>query len=151
VAAVTVLVVAGFSWLTGTLPGVASPFQREPSHQPTHQPVQEQDPVTPPDGQPGLEGSFAVVPPGLAKPHHDLGNHIGQTETHPNNGNHTGQVKPHSNNGNHRPVKPHSNNGNHTGQVDHPNSGNHTGQTVPAPTASPDPTKRPGPRKRSVK
>ena len=35
--AATVLVVAGLSWLTGTLPGVASPFDRHPTHQPTHQ------------------------------------------------------------------------------------------------------------------
>ena len=42
-----VVVVAGFSWLTGTLPGVASPFHREPAH---HQPAPREDPVPTPDG-----------------------------------------------------------------------------------------------------
>jgi hypothetical protein len=128
-AAATVVVVTGLSWMTGTLPGVASPFHREPSQQPIHQPMPQQDPVTAPDSQSAPEGSVPsgpdVVPPGPAKPHHDQGQHTGQTKPHHNNGNHTGQTKPHHNNGNHTgQTKPHHNNGNHTGQTKpHHNSG----------------------------
>jgi hypothetical protein len=108
----TVLVVAGLSWVTGTLPGVASPFDGPPAHQPSHQ----QAPLEPSDEQslptdvvpPGP----AVVPPGLVKPHQDNGNHTGQTKPHQNSGNHTGQTKPHQ------------------------DSGNHTGQTKPQPDTS---------------
>ena len=131
--AATVLVVASISWLTGTLPGIASPFDRQPAHQPT----QEHAPLTPSGEQPrpGSEvpSEPLVVPPGQAKPHQDNGNHTGQTKPHQDNGNHTGQTKPHQNNGNHTgQTKPHQNNGNHTGQTKpHQNNGNHTGQTKP--------------------
>ena len=130
--AATVLVVAGVSWLTGTLPGVASPFDRQPAHQPTHQ----EGPLVPSDEQvePGeVPSGPAVVPPGLAKPHQDNGNHTGQTKPHHNNGNHTGQTKPHHNNGNHTgQTKPHHNNGNHTGQTKpHHNNDSQTAPTKP--------------------
>jgi hypothetical protein len=135
--AATVVIVAGVSWLTGTLPGVASPFDRQPAHQPTHQ----QAPLTPSGEQPGsgvVPPGPAVVPPGQAKPHQNNGNHTGQIKPHQNNGNHTGQIKPHQNNGNHTgQTKPHQNNGNHTGQTKpHQNNGNHTGQTKPDDTSS---------------
>jgi hypothetical protein len=134
--AATVVIVAGLSWVTGTLPGVASPFDRHPAHQPTH----EQAPLTP-SGE--LPGSGEVVPPGLgvvppaqAKPHQDNGNHTGQIKPHQNNGNHTGQIKPHQNNGNHTgQTEPHQNSGNHTGQTEpEDTTGNHTGQIKPADT-----------------
>jgi hypothetical protein len=132
--AATVLVVAGLSWLTGTLPGVASPFDRHPTHQPTHQ----QAPLEPSgEQQLPLEDLVppgpAIVPPGQVKPHQDNGNHFGQTKPHQDNGNHTGQTKPHQDNGNHTgQTKPHQDNGNHTGQTKpHQNNGNHTGQTKP--------------------
>jgi hypothetical protein len=134
----TVLVVAGLSWVTGTLPGVASPFDGPPAHQPSHQ----QAPLEPSDEQslptdvvpPGP----AVVPPGLVKPHQDNGNHTGQTKPHQNSGNHTGQTKPHQNSGNHTgQTEPHQNSGNHTGQSrPHEDSGNHAGQTKPQPDTS---------------
>jgi hypothetical protein len=111
--AATVLVVAGVSWLTGTLPGVASPFDRQPAHQPTHQlaPLVPSGDLPRP-GTPVPPGP-AVVPPGQAKPHHDSGNHTGQTKPHHDNGNHTGQTKPHHDNGNHTgQTTPHHNNGN---------------------------------------
>ena len=116
--AATVVIVAGVSWLTGTLPGVASPFDRQPAHQPTHQ----QAPLTPSGEQPGsgevVPPGPAVVPPGQAKPHQNNGNHTGQIKPHQNNGNHTGQTKPHQNNS--IPTgqtKPDDNNGNQTGQT----------------------------------
>jgi hypothetical protein len=143
VAGVTVVVVAGFSWLTGTLPGVASPFDRPPAH---HRPAPAQDPTPTltPDGA-TAPSATAVLPgaglgatgrghhSGQAKPHQDNGNHTGQTEPHQDNGNHTGQTKPHQDNGNHTgQTKPHQNNGNHTGQTKpHQNNGNHTGHTKP--------------------
>ncbi len=131
--AATVLVVAAVSWLTGTLPGVASPFDRQPAHQPTH----EHAPLTPSGEQPwpadAVPPGPPIVPPGQAKPHQDNGNHTGQIKPHQNNGNHTGQIKPHQNNGNHTgQTEPHDNNGNHTGQTEpHDNNGNHTGLTKP--------------------
>jgi hypothetical protein len=116
ISAATVVIVAGLSWLTGTLPGVASPFDREPAHQPTHQ----EAPLTPSGEQPGsgevVPPAPAVVPPGQAKPHQDDGNHTGQTKPHQNNGNHTGQIKPHQNNGN------------HTGQTKPDDTGQQVGQ-----------------------
>ncbi|MDX6372191.1 MAG: hypothetical protein QOD98_1179, partial [Nocardioidaceae bacterium] len=65
--AATVLVVAGVSWLTGTMPGIASPFDRQPAHQPTHQHA----PVVPSGEQLRLGDAVAPglpVPPGQAKP-----------------------------------------------------------------------------------
>jgi hypothetical protein len=116
--AATVLVVAALSWLTGTLPGVASPFSPGPAHHPapqhapadpTPESVSDDDatiPVTPP-----------TVPPGQVKPHQDNGNHTGQIKPHQNNGNHTGQIKPHQNNGNHTgQTKPHDSDGQTSGQ-----------------------------------
>ena len=90
--AATVLVVASISWLTGTLPGIASPFDRQPAHQPT----QQHAPLTPSGEQPrpGAEVPPLVVPPGQAKPHQNNGNHLGQVKPHQNSGNHTGQTKP---------------------------------------------------------
>ena len=129
--AATVVVVAGVSWLTGTLPGVASPFDRQPAHHPTHQ----QAPPTPSGEEPGAEAGVPseplFVPPGLAKPHSNNGNHNGQTGTHTNNGNHNGQTGTHTNNGNHNgQTGTHTNNGNHNGQTgSHQNNGNHNGQT----------------------
>jgi hypothetical protein len=111
--AATVLVVAGVSWLTGTMPGVASPFSREPSPRPTPQHAT----AEPDAAVSGVEAVVPVtpakVPPGQLKPHHGKGNHNGQTKPHHNNGNHNGQTKPHHNNGNHNgQTKPHHNNGN---------------------------------------
>jgi hypothetical protein len=147
--AATVLVVAAVSWLTGTMPGIASPFDRQPSHQPTQQ-----------HAPPGPSGDLprpgeavppgpAVVPPGQAKPQQDNGNHTGQTKPHQNSGNHTGQTKPHQNSGNHTgQTKPHQNSGNHTGQTKpHQDSdndnGNHAGQAVPTTPAPGAPSEPP--------
>ena len=121
-AAVTALLVGCLSWLTGTLPGVASPLQREPSH---HGPSRGA-PATTPDDKPrpaadpapaGSGDALPGVPPAVAsghtKPHHDNGLHLGQTKPHQDNGNHLGQTKPHHDNGNHHgQTKPHHNNGN---------------------------------------
>jgi hypothetical protein len=146
VAAVTVLVLASFSWLTGALPGVASPFDGARDQHPAPQ----QAPATPP--APTSESADAVpqpgaLPPGqtrthhdnghhagLAKPnHHDNGNHTGLTDGQQDNGNHTGQTRPHQNHGHHTgQTRPHQNHGHHTGQTrPHDDNGHHTGQTPP--------------------
>ena len=103
-AAVTALLVGCLSWLTGTLPGVASPLQREPSH---HGPSRGA-PATTPDDKPrpaadpapaGSGDALPGVPPAVAsghtKPHHDNGLHLGQTKPHQDNGHHGSQSKPH--------------------------------------------------------
>jgi hypothetical protein len=133
VAAITVAVVGGFAWLTGTLPGVASPFDHDPApRQAPSEPAQ--------TGGPSDESGLPGVPPGQTQPRQDNGNHYGQTKPHDNNGNHYGQTKPHQNNGNHYgQTKPHQNNGNHNGQTkpdkpdkpDNANSGSNNGQTQP--------------------
>jgi hypothetical protein len=145
VAAVTVLVLAFFSWLTGALPGVASPFDgvrnhhSAPQHAPRSSPaptIESDDAAAQPD----------VLPPGqvrthqdsgnhtgLTKPnHHDNGNHLGLVDGQHDNGNHTGQTKPHQNQGNHTgQTKPHQNQGHHSGQTKpHADNGNHTGQST---------------------
>jgi hypothetical protein len=115
--AATVLVVAGLSWLTGTLPGVASPFS--PGHHPSpqHAPA-DPTPGSVSDDEDTIPVTPPIVPPGQVKPHQDNGNHTGQIKPHSNNGNHTGQIKPHQNSGNHTgQTKPHTNTGNHTGQT----------------------------------
>jgi hypothetical protein len=128
-AAATVTVVGGVSWLTGTLPGVASPFAKEPPHRPASQ-------HAPLDPSPGAAsaGHAAIPsttppsrPPGLAKPHHHShhgqhGHHNGQTKPHQNNGNHTGQTKPHDNYGQGQPDVPGDQSGDQSGDhpVDHP-------------------------------
>ena len=131
VAAVTVLVLTSFSWLTGALPGVASPFDGIRDHHPAPQ----QAPATSP--APASESSGATpgaLPPGQTRTHHDNGNHTGLTKpNHQDNGNHLGLTDGQQDNGNHTgQTKPHENSGNHTGQTKpHENSGNHTGQTKP--------------------
>ena len=158
VAGATVVVVGGFSWLTGTLPGVASPFHRDDHPAPRHAPAEPgQSDDTPGDESGDDSGEAPAVPPGQVlhpnkgkhngqtKPHQNNGNHTGQDDDatdatddatddeSTDNGNHTGQTKPHQDNGNHTgQTKPHQNNGNHTGQTKHhQNNGNHTGQTKP--------------------
>jgi len=132
VATGTVVVVGGLSWLTGTLPGVASPFHHDPA--PRHAPA---EPGQGDDDGSVLPSAPPSVPPGQTGAHPDRGLHNGQVtpgqaETD-DNGNHYGQTKPHQNNGNHTgQTKPHQNSGNHTGQTKpHENKGNHTGQTNP--------------------
>ncbi|HET6937554.1 MAG TPA: hypothetical protein VFI19_03065, partial [Nocardioides sp.] len=153
VAAVTVLVLASFSWLTGALPGVASPFDGARDHHPAPQ----QAPTTTPPA-PTSESADAVpqpgaVPPGpprthqdnghhsgLAKPnHHDNGNHTGLTDGQQDNGNHTGQTRPHQNHGQHTgQTTPHHNHGHHTGQTKpHDDNGHHIGQTPTPDTGQP--------------
>ena len=137
-AAASVTVLAGVSWLTGTMPGVASPFSRGPEHgHAQHAPAEPSSGAAEQSAVPYLpETPPPTVPPGQAKPHHNKGNHTGQTKPHQNNGNHTGQTKPHQNNGNHTgQTKPHQNNGNHTGQTKphHGTQGQST-ETDPAPT-----------------
>ena len=131
VAAASVTVIAGASWLTGTMPGVASPFSRGPGHGHAQHGPAEHAPGTPSDESavPYLSGT---LPPGQAKPHrHGKGNHTGQTKPHHDNGNHTGQTKPHLNNGNHTgQTKPHLNNGNHTGQTKPHHTGAQSGQST---------------------
>ncbi len=136
-AAASVTVIAAVSWLTGTMPGVASPFSREP----TYRPAPQHGPAEPSaravsDDEAATTVTPPTEPPGQAKPdkpRDDNGLHLGQTKPHQNNGNHHGQTKPHHNNGNHHgQTKPHQNNGNHHGQTKpHQNNGNHHGQTKP--------------------
>jgi hypothetical protein len=142
VATVTVLVLVGFSWLTGALPGVASPFDGVREHRPAPQHAPRTSPA--PDPAPGAAAALpsqpAVLPPGQVKPHHN-GQHLGQTEPHQDNGLHLGQTKPHQNNGHHLgQTKPHENNGQHLGQTkphhsnghgDGQDNGHHNGQTKP--------------------
>jgi hypothetical protein len=136
VSAVTVLVLICFSWLTGALPGVASPFdgvrdQRPAPHHATN---------SPPDSDPAsaaasvLPSRPVVVPPGQPRTNHDQGNHAGLTEpTHQDQGHHYGQTKPHTDSGHHNgQTKPHTDSGHHNGQTEpHTNSGHHNGQTKP--------------------
>jgi len=111
-AALSVTVIAGASWLTGTMPGVASPFAHGPGHghAGVHAPAE--------PASDGASGDSSAAP-GQAKAHHqDNGNHTGQTKPHSNSGNHTGQTKPHTHSGNHTgQTKPHTDTGNHTGQT----------------------------------
>jgi len=133
VAAVTVLVLTSFSWLTGALPGVASPFDGSRDHHPApqHAPATSPAPTsesTDAQPQPG------TLPPGQTRTHHDNGNHTGLTKpNHQDNGNHTGLTDGQQDNGNHTgQTKPHENQGHHTGQTrPHQNNGHHTGQTKP--------------------
>jgi hypothetical protein len=129
-AAATVVVVGGLSWLTGTLPGVASPFHSDPvKPAPRHAPAEPGGDGVPSDHS-VVPTAPPIVPPGLAEAHPNNGNHYGQTKPHQNNGNHTGQTKPHQNNGNHTgQTRPHQNNSNQTGQT-RPNedNGNANGQ-----------------------
>jgi hypothetical protein len=155
VAAVTVLVLAFFSWLTGALPGVASPFDGARDHQSAPKHAARSSSAPPSKGS-GALAQPGALPPGQTRTHHDNGNHTGLTRpNHHDNGNHTGltdsqqdqglhtgQTKPHQNNGHHTgQTKPHQNNGHHTGQTKpHQNNGHHTGQTKPdhGPATTPD-------------
>ena len=144
-ATATVTVIAGVSWLTGTMPGVASPFAREPGHgHAAHAPAAPGVATGAESAAPDLpEAATPTVPPGQTKPHQNNGNHTGQTKPHQNNGNHTGQTKPHQNNGNHTgQTKPHQSNGNQTGQTKpHENNGQGAGAADPGPSvADPSPT-----------
>jgi hypothetical protein len=137
-AAATVTVVGGLSWLTGTLPGVASPFTGSHTDRPAHHAPVDPSPGAPSGGHAAVPATTPptappTAPPGQTKPHLDNGNHTGQTTPHANSGNHTGQTKPHANSGNHTgQTTPHTNSGNHTGQTTpHTDSGNHTGQVKP--------------------
>jgi hypothetical protein len=134
VAAVTVVVLAFFSWLTGAVPGVASPFDGIRHH---HS-APSQAPASP--SAPALDGSDAApplpgaLPPGQVRTHQDSGNHAGLTKPgHEDSGNHTGLINGQENNGSHTgQTKVHQNHGHHTGQVKpHQNHGHHTGQTKP--------------------
>jgi hypothetical protein len=137
-AAASVVLVAGVSWLTGTLPGTTSPFRPQPVDSPTHSQAPEEpgpgdssvDDDVAPFGRPFEAGHPGIL---ATLPGHDNGNHYGQIKPHTNNGNHYGQTKPHDNNGNHTgQTKPHDNNGNHTGQTKpHDNNGNQNGQIKP--------------------
>ena len=113
VAGVTVVVVGGFSWLTGTLPGVASPFERPPAH---HRSTPSAEPTPTPEAAPPTSTTTDPSPAGAGSS--GQGKHHGQTKPHQDNGNHTGQTKPHQDNGNHTgQTKPHQNNGHHTGHT----------------------------------
>ena len=100
-ATATVTVIAGVSWLTGTMPGVASPFAREPGHgHAAHAPAAPGVATGAESAAPDLpEAATPTVSPGQTKPHQNNGNHTGQTKPHQSNGNQTGQTKPHENNG----------------------------------------------------
>src|SRR3954470_20460284 len=162
VAAVTVLVLAVFSWLTGALPGVASPFDGVRDHRPaplhaSRTPPPPLRPRGPPppwgsasDGESPLPSQPAALPPGQTRTHHDQGNHTGLTKpSHDDHGHHTGltdarhdqghhygQTKPHVNHGHHTgQTKPHADDGHHTGQTKpHADPGHHTGQTETSPS-----------------
>jgi len=143
VAAVTVAVVGGFSWLTGTLPGVASPFHHEPAdHAPLHAPAEpgqgDSDGTGPSVTSPGGTLTGRGDARGHGRSEQAPGQQSGQADeapdtdssdgdqAHQDNGNHYGQTKPHQNNGNHYgQTTPHQNNGNHTGQTKpHEDNGN---------------------------
>jgi len=135
VATISVLVLACFAWLTGAVPGVASPFNgvRDPRPAPQHTPS-----ATPAPGLTSEAGvaltSEATLPPGQVRTHHDNGKHLGLTKpNHHDNGNHTGLYDTQPDNGNHTgQTKPHTNQGTHTGQTKpHTNQGHHHGQTKP--------------------
>jgi hypothetical protein len=134
-ATVSVTVLATVAWLTGTLPGVASPFTREPA---TPHPAPQHAPVEP--GTQTVSGGEetvpVVAPEPKPKPHRNKGHHNGQGKPiRDNNGLHLGQTEPHQDNGNHYgQTKPHHNNGNHNGQTK-PHHNN--GQTKPPKPAKP--------------
>jgi len=144
VAAVTVVVLTFFSWLTGALPGVASPFDGPRDHRPAPQHAPATSPARATKSSTGAVPQPGALPPGqtrthqdngnhtgLTKPHHqDNGNHNGLTDGQQDNGNHTGQTKPHQNHGHHNgQTKPHQNHGHHNGQTKpHENHGHHNGQ-----------------------
>ena len=134
VAAVTVVVLTCFSWLTGALPGVASPFDGPRDHRPAPQHA----PSTSPS--PAIKSGSAAapqpgtLPPGQTRTHQDNGNHTGLTKpNHHDNGNHNGLTDGQQDNGNHYgQTKPHQNQGHHNGQTKpHQNHGHHNGQTKP--------------------
>jgi hypothetical protein len=140
VATVTVVVLAFFSWLTGAVPGVASPFDGVRDSRPApHAPKASPTPDGASEGDQGDErgestASAPVVPPGQVRTHHDNGNHTGLTKpNHHDNGNHTGLDDAQQDNGNHNgQTKPHQNHGHHNGQTKpHQNHGHHNGQTKP--------------------
>lgn len=136
VSAVTVLVLICFSWLTGALPGVASPFDgvRDQRPAPHHAPKAPAASDAASEAGSALPGQPAVVLPGPPQTHHGQGHHYGLTKpTHQDQGHHYGQTKPHSNNGHHTgQTKPHTDQGHHTGQTKpHSDQGHHTGQTKP--------------------
>ncbi|HEX5090565.1 MAG TPA: hypothetical protein VFV89_22340 [Nocardioides sp.] len=132
VAGVTVLILACFAWLTGAVPGVASPFDgvRDPRPAP-HAPRTTPTPEQVAEAGASATGEALAAPggvgtlhdqgnhTGLAKPnHHDNGNHTGLYGAQHDNGNHTGQTKPHTNQGNHHgQTRPHTDQGNHHGQT----------------------------------
>jgi hypothetical protein len=135
VATISVLVLACFAWLTGAVPGVASPFNgvRDPRPAPQHTPSATPAPGPTSEAGAALPGE-AALPPGLVRTHHDNGNHTGLTKpNHHDNGNHTGLNDAQQDNGNHTgQTKPHTNQGTHTGQTKpHTNQGHHHGQTKP--------------------
>ena len=111
-AALSVTVIAGASWLTGTMPGVASPFAHGPGH--GHAGVHA--PAEPASDAASGDRSAA---PSQAKAHHqDNGNHTGQTKPDEGTGDETGQTKPHEDNGNHTgPTATPQDNGNANGHV----------------------------------
>ena len=128
VAAVTVVVVGGFSWLTGTLPGVASPFHRDSvDRAPQHGPA-EPGPSDVQDDRSDVPAVPPVVPPGQTKAHPGRG-HDGKGKSQQDNGNHTGQVQEDDATDD---TQTQQDNGNHNGQTKpHQNNGNHHGQTKP--------------------
>jgi len=138
VACVTVVILACFAWLTGAVPGVASPFDgvREPRpapNAPRTTPAPDSAPDSASDADAPAPGQ-AAVPPGPARTHHDQGNHTGLLKpNHHDNGNHTGLNDAQQDNGNHTgQTKPHTNQGQHHGQTKpHANQGQHHGQTKP--------------------
>ena len=119
-AAASVTVLAGVSWLTGTMPGVASPFSRGPEHgHAQHRPAEPSSDAAEESAVPFVpETRPPAVPPGQAKPHHDNGHHNGQTKPHQDNGHHNGQASP-------------DDTGDDTGQSGSHDNGNHNGQTKP--------------------
>jgi hypothetical protein len=133
VAGVTVLVLASFSWLTGALPGVASPFDGVRDHRPAPSHAPRTPPASGPASDAGSElpGQPAVLPPGQTRTHHDQGNHTGLTKPgHHDHGHHTGLIDAQHDQGHHYgQTKPHVNHGHHTGQTK-PHA-NHAGQTKP--------------------
>jgi hypothetical protein len=133
VAAVTVLVLTFFSWLTGALPGVASPFDGVRDHDPAPQHAPATSPAPTSEGTDAMPEPGAL-PPGQTRTHQDNGNHTGLTKpNHQDNGNHLGLIDGQQDNGNHTgQTKAHQNNGHHTGQTKpHQNTGQHNGQTKP--------------------
>jgi hypothetical protein len=135
VATISVLVLACFAWLTGAVPGVASPFNgvRDPRPAPQHAPSATPAPGPASDAGVALTTGTALAP-GQVRTEHDNGNHTGLTKpNHHDNGNHTGLYGTQQDNGNHTgQTKPHANQGHHTGQTKpHTDHGQHHGQTKP--------------------